>query len=249
MSITAAEVNELRQITGAGLMDCKQALTETNGDIDAAVDYLRKKGQKVSAKRADREANEGAVIAVTNSEGTRGAVIHLTSETDFVAKNEDFVAFARSIAELALDQNPADLEGLLALDMGGASVGDKVTDQVAKIGEKIEVKSYESLEGNGVVAYIHAGNKIGVLVSLNKSVSGDAEQVSRDAAMQIAAMSPVAVNRDGVDQDTIDREFFKENTLVDQVSVKDSSKTVGQTLSDIDGELEVVDFKRVAIGG
>lgn len=276
MSITASEVNELRKATGAGLMDCKEALTESGGDIEAAIDYLRKKGQKISAKRADREANEGAVIALTNDDNTKGVVVYLSCETDFVAKNEDFAQFAWSIAELAIQNFPANTKELLGLELDGLALSEKVSEQVGKIGEKIEISAYETLEGEMIVPYIHAGNKIGVLVSMTKK--GDAiTQVGKDVAMQIAAMNPMGVDQDSVDQSVVDREieiardvsrqegkaedlvekiakgklqkFFKENTLLAQQFVKDGSKTVGEMLKETDPDLTVTAFKRVAIGG
>ncbi len=276
MSITASEVNELRKATGAGLMDCKEALTESGGDIEAAIDYLRKKGQKISAKRADREANEGAVIALTNDDNTKGVVVYLSYETDFVAKNEDFSQFAWSIAELAIQNFPDNTEKLLGLELDGLPLSEKVTEQVGKIGEKIEISAYETLEGEMIVPYIHAGNKIGVLVSMTKN--GDAiTQVGKDVAMQIAAMNPIGVDQDSVDQGVVDREieiakdvsrqegkpedliekiakgklqkFFKENTLLAQQFVKDGSKTVSEVLKETDPDLTVTAFKRVAIGG
>lgn len=276
MGVTASEVNELRQKTGAGLMDCKKALTEANGDMEAAIDILRKKGQKVSALRAGKAASEGAVIALTNADNTTGVVIKLSSETDFVAKNEEFVAFANNIAKIALDKQPADLEALKALNFEGSlTIGEKVTELVGKINENIQLTDYEVVTGAGVVAYNHAGNKIGVLVELNQN-GEKVLAVGKDVAMQIAAMSPVAVDASGVDAATIEREiaigrekalaegkpenivdkiaqgnlqkFYKENTLLAQQFVKDGSKTVEQALKDVNKELTVKVFKRVALG-
>ncbi|MBI3141415.1 MAG: elongation factor Ts [Bacteroidetes bacterium] len=275
MAITASQVNELRKITGAGMLDCKNALTETNGDMDAAIDNLRKKGQKISDKRADRESNEGVVMALTNAEGTKGIVVEVNCETDFVAKNAEFIAFAQSIADVALAQLPVDKAALLELSLNGLSVKDRLLDQMAKIGEKIEVSNYELLQGANVVSYIHAGNKIGVLVSLNQAGT-KAAAAGRDAAMQIAAMRPLAVSKEGIPQSVIDREldiareqvraegkpenmvdkiaqgklgkFFKENTLLSQSFVKDASKTVEQMLQDADKGLTVENFKRLGIG-
>ena len=276
MGITASQVNELRKATGAGMMDCKKALQETNGDMDAAIDYLRKKGQKISDKRADRESNEGVVIAKTTADQKTGVVVELNCETDFVAKNDDFVAFADKIANVALNNTPADKDALMALQMDGVSVKDAILDNMAKIGEKIEISNYERLDAESVVAYIHAGNKIGVLVAL--TVGGDdAQTAGRDAAMQVAAMKPLAVDKAGIAQAVIDREleiakeqiraegkpaelaekiamgklnkFFKENTLLSQAFVKDPSKTVEGMLKEVDGNLTVTEFKRLAIGG
>jgi elongation factor Ts len=272
MSISAADVNKLRQMTGAGMMDCKKALTETNGDFEAAVDFLRKKGAKVSASRADREAKEGAIIAKTSSDHKTGVIIHLTCETDFVAKNEDFIAFAHKIADTALASKPADLDALKALSMDGLSVADKITEQVGKIGEKIDVVKYELLQGENVVAYIHAGNRIGVLVVLNHPASEANIVAGKDAAMQIAALNPVAVDKHDVDTSVVAREmeiakeqtraegkpenmiekiaqgklnkFYKDSTLLNQEFVKDSSKTVGQMLDSAEKGLIVTAFKR-----
>ena len=207
MSISASEVNKLRQMTGAGMMDCKKALVETNGDFDAAVDFLRKKGQKISASRADRSASDGAVIAKTNDDHTTGVIIELNCETDFVAKNEDFVALAHEIAETALAQQPANLEELKSLEVGGISLDQRLLSEMGKIGEKIEVSKYELVKGEGVVNYIHAGNKIGVLVEFNQSTNESVEEAGKDVAMQIAAMNPIAVSEDDVDQATQEREL------------------------------------------
>lgn len=275
MGITAAEVNELRKKTGAGLMDCKKALTEANGDMDAAIDYLRKKGQKVSEMRAGRQANEGVAIAKTSDDHKAGVVINLSSETDFVAKNEDFVSFAQGIADLALKEQPENIFELEKLPYDGLSVKEKLDELVGKINEKIELSGYEKLKGENIIAYNHAGYKIGVLVGLNKD-NEQAQNIGKDLAMQVAAMSPLAVDKEGVEQSAIDREleigkeqaiaegkpeaivekiaqgklqkFFKENTLLNQQFVKDSSKTVEQVLKEADQDLKVVAFKRVAIG-
>jgi elongation factor Ts len=276
MGVTASEVNELRQKTGAGLMDCKKALTESNGDIEAAIDILRKKGQKVSALRAGKAASEGAVVALTTADGKTGIVIKLSSETDFVSKNEAFVKFANDIAKLAIDNQPADLEALKALPYDGLTIGEKVTDMVGKINENIQLTDYEKVTAPGVVAYNHAGNKIGVLVALSLPASEAVAAVGRDVAMQIAAMSPVSVDASSVDPTVIERElaigrekalaegkpenmvdkiaqgnlqkFYKENTLLAQQFVKDGSKTVDQALKAVNKDLAVTSFKRVALG-
>lgn len=275
MSITAADVNKLRQQTGAGLMDCKKALTETNGDFEAAIDYLRKKGAKIAANRAEREANEGVVIALTNADGTYGVIVNLSSETDFVAKNEDFVALAKEIANLALESKVADLQALNTLSFRNSTVGDVIMDTVAKIGEKIEVKKFETMSGAGIVPYIHMGYRMGVLVELNQSLDEANTVVGKDVAMQIAAMNPLALNAEGVSEEMKDREraiarekavaagkpenildkiaegavntMLKENTLLSQPFVKDGSKTVEQYIKSANKELSVLSYKRVAL--
>src|SRR6201986_1631041 len=205
VQISAGDVNKLRQQTGAGMMDCKKALTETNGDFEAAIDYLRKKGAKVAASRQDRESNEGVVIARTSADGKRGVIIELNCETDFVAKNAEFVAFANAIANEAVENNPASLEALneLSIDLENSrvTVGEATIDKTGKIGEKIGVSKYEVVEGEKVIAYIHGNFRLAVLVALNKDVDG-ADEVGKDVAMQIAAMSPVAIDKEGVDATT-----------------------------------------------
>ncbi len=276
MAITAKDVNQLRQMTGAGMMDCKKALVEADGDFDKAIDLLRKKGQKVSANRADRETTEGVIIARTNDNKSKGVAIALTCETDFVAKNDDFVALANAAADLAFEHAPADTAALLALKVGDFTLGDKITEATGKIGEKIEIKYYEVLEGEAVVPYIHSNGKLAVMVVL-KNVSGaDVEEAGKDVAMQIAAMNPVAVDKDGVDATTIAKEieigkeqarqegkpeqilekiaegklqkFFKDNTLLSQSFVKDNSVTIAQYLNGVSKGLTVASFKRISIG-
>jgi elongation factor Ts len=275
MSISAADVNKLRQMTGAGMMDCKKALTETNGDFDAAVDFLRTKGAKISANRADRDAKEGAIIAKISADGKLGVIVQLSCETDFVAKNEDFVAFTHKLAEIAIANNAASIDALKALPMDGLTVADKIIEQVGKIGEKIDVVKYEIVSGENVVPYIHAGNKLSVLVSLNLAPNDANFVVGKDVAMQIAALNPVAVDKDGVDQTIIDREiaigmdqaraegkaeamlekiaqgklgkFYKENTLLNQEFLKDNSKTVAQMLDATEKGLTVNSFKRISL--
>ncbi len=275
VTITAAEVNKLRQETGAGIMDCKKALTETNGDFEAAIDYLRKKGAKIAANRSDREANEGVVIALTSEDGKFGCAVNLSSETDFVAKNEDFINLAKSIADVALAGRIKTLEELQNAQLDGVSIKDKLLDTVAKIGEKIEVKKYEVVEGEGVVSYIHMGYRMGVLVQLNQALTEEKSVVGKDVAMQIAAMNPVAVDASGVSDEMKDREraiarekaisagkpenildkiadgavqtMLKENTLLPQPFVKDGGKTVEQYLKSADKDLTVVSFKRVTL--
>jgi elongation factor Ts len=249
MSISAADVNKLRQMTGAGMMDCKKALQETNGDFDAAVDFLRKKGAKISANRADRDAKEGAIIAKISTDGKLGVIVQLSCETDFVAKNEDFVAFTHKLAEIAIANKAASIDALKALPMDGLTVADKITEQVGKIGEKIDVVKYEIVTGENIVPYIHAGNKLSVLVSLNLAPSEGNFIAGKDVAMQIAALNPVAVDKDGVDQSIIEREIAigMENTLLNQEFVKDSSKTIAQMLDEVEKGLTVTSFKRISL--
>lgn len=275
MSISAQDVKKLRDMTGAGMMDCKKALTETDGDFEAAVEFLRKKGAKLEAKRADRHAKEGVVIAKVSDDQKKGVIIKLSCETDFVAKNQDFVDLAMQFAQKALDAFPADAAALRNLGYNGITVGEKVTEQVGVIGEKIELAEYQRLEAEQVIPYIHMGYKAGVIVGLNKN-SDAFETAGKDVAMQIAAMKPIAVDKDGVNQGTIEKEieigkeqarqegkpeailekiamgklnkFFKENTLLNQAFVKDSKKTVAQYLKEQDGDLTVTDFKHVELG-
>jgi len=274
-TISAADVNKLRQMTGAGMMDCKKALQETNGDFDAAVDFLRKKGAKISANRADRDAKEGAIIAKVTSDNKLGVIVQLSCETDFVAKNEDFVAFVHKLADIALTNKAASADALRALPMEGLTVADKITEQVGKIGEKIDVVKYEIVTGDNIVPYIHAGNKLSVLVSLNLAPSEATFIAGKDVAMQIAALNPVAVDKDGVDPTIVEREiaigmdqaraegkpeamlekiaqgklakFYKESTLLNQEFVKDSSKTIAQMLEGIEKGLTVNSFKRISL--
>ncbi len=276
VTISASDVNKLRQQTGAGMMDCRKALAESDGDFEKAIDWLRKQGQKVAAKREDREAKEGVVIAKTSADNKTGVIVNLSSETDFVAKNADFITFAQGIADIALANKPANVEELKAAAMDGATVGDKLLEVVAKIGEKIDIIKYELMSAETVVAYIHSGYRIGVLVSMNKPVNQSIIDAGRDAAMQIAAMNPLAVNAEGISEETIAREkeiaieqikaegkpadmaekiavgklnkFFKENTLLDQPFVKDAGVTVGAYLNSVEGGLTVTAFKRVAVG-
>jgi elongation factor Ts len=273
VSITAADVNALRTRTGAGMMDCKKALMETNGDFEAAIDYLRKKGQKVAANRGDREANEGQVIAKVTADGKRGIVICLNCETDFVAINADFASFANSIADAALANNPATLDDLKALQIEGLSISDKILDYVAKIGEKIELSRYEVVNAETVVSYIHPGNKLATVVGFN--LPGVDAQVTKDVAMQTAAMAPVAVDKGDVDASMLEREveiakeqaraegkpeemlekiaqgkiqkFYKESTLLNQEFIKDNKLSVGQYLKNQNKDLTVTAFSRVSL--
>jgi elongation factor Ts len=271
-NITAADVNKLRQVTGAGMMDCKKALVEADGDFDKAIEVLRKKGQKVAANRADRESTEGAAIAKVNAAGTAGVAIVLGCETDFVGKNDNFVNLANQLADLAL--NYASKEELLAADFNGITVAEKLIEQTGVIGEKIDLNAFEKVEAPFVGSYIHAGNKIATLVGLSANVNG-ADVVAKDVAMQAAAMNPIALNEAGVDASIIEKEieiakdllrqegkpeamleniakgkiqrFFKDNTLVNQDFIKDSKLSVSQYVKTI-GDVEVVNFKRVALG-
>lgn len=276
MAISAKEVNKLRQMTGAGMMDCKKALTEANGDFDAAIDLLRKKGQKVSASRADREATEGSVFVRTNDDNTEGVLVALNCETDFVGKNEDFLGLGNAILNVAFESNAQSIDELRSQKMDGLTIEEKITEFVGKIGEKIEISEFVRLQGEAVVPYIHAGSKLGVLVALKGVNGANVEEAGRDVGMQIAAMNPVAVDKDGVDDATVQKEieigkeqalaegkpenivekiaqgklqkFFKDNTLLNQQFVKDSSLTVSGYLNSVTNGLTVTEFKRVAIG-
>ena len=271
VTITASDVNKLRTTTGAGMIDCKKALTEANGDFEAAIDLLRKKGQKVAANRSDRDAKEGKVIAKTN--GTHGILISLNCETDFVAINEDFSKTAEAMATIALEKNPADHDALLALPFEGMTISEKVLEMVGRIGEKIQLSKYEQISAAKVVAYNHPGNKLACIVGFNKEVS---DEVAKNVAMQVAAMAPVAVDKNDVDTTTLEREldiareqvraegkaedmvekiaqgklnkFYKESTLLNQEFIKDNKKTIRQYLQDSDKELTVTGFKRIILG-
>jgi len=275
VKISAADVKKLRDTTGAGMMDCKKALKEAGGDFQGAIEYLRKKGQKMSAKRADRDAKEGVVIALVSDDNARGAVIRLSCETDFVSKNDDFVKMATEIAELALAKFPATKEELLQEQYQGMALGDKITEQIGVIGEKIEVADYQRLESPMVSSYIHMGNKAGVLVGFNKA-SDAFVAAGKDVAMQVAAMKPVAVDQDGVSQDVIKKEieigmevarqegkpeamlekiatgklnkFFKENTLLNQMFVKNNKQSIKAYLQSLDSDLTVTAFHHVTLG-
>lgn len=275
VKISAAEVKKLRDTTGAGMMDCKKALVEAGGDFEQAIDLLRKQGQKLSVKRADRHAKEGVVVALVNDGQNKGVIVKLSCETDFVAKNQDFIDFAQSIADKALSAFPETKDELLAMDFGGVSLMDKITEQIGVIGEKVELATYQRLEATAVSPYIHMGYRAGVLVGLNIE-SDDAVAAGKNVAMQIAAMRPVAVNKDGVDQTVIEREleigkeqarqegkpeamiekiamgklgkFFKESTLLSQKYVKDSKTTVENYLRSVNPDLTVTEFRHVELG-
>ncbi|MEO6905981.1 MAG: translation elongation factor Ts [Ginsengibacter sp.] len=271
-TVTAAEINKLRHQTGAGMMDCRKALIESNGDFEAAIDYLRKKGQKVAALRGDREAKEGVVIAKTTADNRTGYIINVSCETDFVSKNEEYIAFAQTIMDAAISNNVNSIEELNATKTGNETIADKLNEQVAKIGEKISVSRFEKIEAPYVAAYIHGSYRMGVLVGLNNSN----EEAGKDVAMQIAAMNPIAIDAALVPQETIERErniaieqikaegkpaemaekiaagkinkFFKESTLLAQAYVKDGNKSVGDYLKSLNPDLKVLAFKRVALG-
>jgi len=275
ITISAADINKLRQATGAGMMDCRKALTESNGDFEAAIDWLRKKGAKVAALRGDREAKEGVVLAKTTADNKTGIAVCVSCETDFVSKNSDFVAFAQSITDAAIANNVKTIEELNNVSINGAKVADLVNDKLASIGEKIGITKLERVDAAYVASYIHGANRIGVLVGMDK----EAAEAGKDVAMQIAAMNPLAVDAASVPAATVDREraivteqiqadpkmagkpaemiakiaegklnaFFKESTLTSQAFVKDSSKSVADYLKGA-GDVKVIEFKRVALG-
>lgn len=275
-AITAQDINKLRQATGAGMMDCRKALTETNGDFEAAIDWLRKQGQKVAAKRSDREAKEGVIIAQTSADNKTGFVVCISCETDFVSKNAEFVAFAQSIADAAVANNVKTAEELNEVTVNGAKVSDLINDKLASIGEKIGIAKFERVDAPFVASYIHGAYRMGVLVALTAANA----ELGKDLAMQIAAMNPVAVDPESVPAETVEREraiiidtmkadpkmagkpedmiakiaegkigaFFKEQTLLAQAFVKDGSKSVGEYIKSVDGSIKVTEFKRVALG-
>lgn len=271
--ISSADVVKLRKSTGAGMMDCKKALEEANGNFEKAVELIRKKGQLVASKRADREANEGVVLAKVSSDMKTGVIIVLNCETDFVAKNLGFISFAESILDKALTKLPANLEELKKLQLGEKTVADAVVQQVGVIGEKIDLSFYEKLSASQIVPYLHPGNKLASLVGLNKVPSNP--QIGKDVAMQVAAMDPVAVDKNQVPKNIIDKEieigkdqarregkpeeilekiavgklnkFFKEKTLMNQEFIKDSKKTILQYLQENDKDLTVTGFVRYGL--
>ncbi len=276
MAISAKEVNQLRQMTGAGMMDCKKALVETDGDFDKAIEVLRKKGQKLSEKRAERETSEGSVFIRESDDKKSAILVSFTCETDFVAKNEDFQAMGEKIADLALTQEPSDLEALKAISVDGQTLQEQVTELLGKIGEKLEISAYEKLSGEQVASYIHSNGKLGVLVALEGTGGQDVSDAGKDVGMQIAAMNPVALNKEGVDAAIVEKEieigkeqarqegkpeniiekiamgklnkFFQENTLLSQSFVKNPKQNIQQYLDEVNKGLTVSDFKRVAIG-
>ncbi|MBC8320540.1 MAG: elongation factor Ts [Bacteroidetes bacterium] len=274
MKITAQQVNELRKSTGAGMMDCKNALVETEGDIEKAIDVLRKKGQKVAAKRADRNAADGVVLSKVSADRKYAAVAMINCETDFVAKNEDFIAYAQTIIDLAVSNGAKNIDDLKALQLGGRTVDESITDQTGVIGEKIQIGRFEVVEAESTYAYIHPGNRIATIAGFNKS-GDELLNAGKDVVMQIAAMDPVALDKDSVSEDMIKREieigmdqarqegkpedmlekiamgklnkFYKESTLLNQTFIKDSKKSVSQYLQDVENGLTVTDFKRLAL--
>jgi elongation factor Ts len=273
MAISAADVSKLRKMTGAGIMDCKKALIETDGDFDKAVDIIRKKGQAVARKRADRETSEGVVLSKVTDDGKKGALVVLNCETDFVAKNESFVALTQSILDLALASNATTIEEVKELKLNGVAIKDVITEQIGVIGEKLDLPYFAVVNAETVVSYIHPGNKLATIVGFNQS--GFEHQVGRDVAMQVAAMSPVSIDKDSVPQDVIQKEleiakdqarlegkpeemldrisqgrlnkFFKESTLLEQIFVKDGKISIREYLKKTDKDLTVTDFKRFSL--
>ncbi len=274
MEIKAQDVNKLRQLTGAGMMDCKKALTEAEGDFEKAIDILRKKGQKISAARADRAASEGAVFVKTNDAKTEGIVISLNCETDFVAKNDDFLGLGNKILAKVFEANPSSLEEINSLSIEDKTVAEHLVTLVGKIGEKIEVGAYERVTGEKIISYLH-GTRVGVLVAMKNVNGGSVEEAGKDVAMQIAAMKPVALDKDDVDPTIIEREieigkeqarqegkpeamlekialgklnkFYKDSTLLNQEFVKDNTKSIAQYLESVQKGLTVSAFKRVGV--
>ncbi|MBI3500562.1 MAG: elongation factor Ts [Bacteroidetes bacterium] len=273
-TISAADVNRLRQITGTGMMDCKKALTEAGGDYDKAIEILRKKGQKVAASRAEREAKEGIVLAKVSADGKKGILVSVNSETDFVARNQEFAAFVEKVATIALEKFPDNVDVLKTLSYeGNLSMNDKLSELVGKIGEKLDVSRYETISTEKVASYIHPGNKLAVIIGFTKNIS---EEVGRNIAMQVAAMAPVSIDKNDVSQEIIDREleigrelarkegkpenmidkiaqgklnkFYSESTLLNQEYIREAKKTVAQYLAEADKEAKVVAFKRIALG-
>ena len=272
VTITASDINKLRQATGAGMLDCRKALTESNGDFESAIDWLRKQGQKVAAKRSDREAKEGVVLTKTTADNKTGIVVCISCETDFVSKNADFVAFAQTIADAAIANNVKTIEALNETAINGSKVSELINDKLAAIGEKIALTKFDRIEAPYVASYIHGANRMGVLVGLTKV----ATEAGKDVAMQIAAMNPLAVDESLISPETIAREkdiaieqikaegkpadmaekiaigkinkFFKENTLLAQAFVKDQNKSVAEYLKNVDPEIKVTEFRRVALG-
>ncbi|MBM3442538.1 MAG: elongation factor Ts [Bacteroidetes bacterium] len=276
VTITAADINKLRQMTGAGMMDCRKALIETQGNMDAAVDWLRKKGQKVAALRGDRDAKEGVILARTSADNRWGIALCISCETDFVSKNADFVAFAQRIMEAAIAHNVQSAEVLNAVEVSGVKIADLVNDKLASIGEKIGITKFERIDAEFVASYVHGANRMGVLVGLNLPEA----EAGKDVAMQIAAMNPVAVDASSVAEDVVSREkaiiidqirndpkmagkpeeminkiadgklnaFFKESTLLAQAFVKDGGVTVGDHLKTVNKDLKVLSFRRIALG-
>lgn len=275
-NITAADVNKLRQMTGAGMMDCKNALQENEGDFEKAIDYLRKKGQKLATKRADKDANEGIVLARTNDAKDYGVIFMLNCETDFVAKNQEFVNFTNNLMAKAIENKPANVEEFKAIELNGRSIGDNIIEMVGKTGEKMELAHFEVISTPSVFAYNHPGNRLATLLGFNKAGADGIEQAGHEVAMQIAAMAPVAVDKDDVPSDIIEREieigkeqarlegkpedmiekialgklnkFYKENTLLNQEFVRDTKLSVREYLTKLEKDLTVSSFKRFMLG-
>jgi len=273
--ITASDVNALRKKTGAGMMDCKKALTEAEGNQEKAIEILRKKGQKVAAKRADRDAAEGVIIAKVSDDNTYGAVVRISSETDFVAKNQDFIDFVTAVADKAVETKAANADELKAADMNGRTVEENILDQLGKIGEKIELVEFQSISAPAVYAYIHPGNRLATIMGLNKADVEGIATVGKELNMQIAAMNPIALDKDGVDASVVKTEieigmdqarqegkpeamlekiamgklnkFYKENTLLNQAFVRNNKQTVTQYLKEADKDLTVTEFYRLAL--
>jgi len=276
VTITAADVNKLRLQTGAGMMDCKKALSEANGDFEKAIDFLRKKGQKVAANRVDRDAKEGIIIGKATADGKRGVMIALNCETDFVAKNADFIQYAENLLNLAIEKNPKTTEDFKALPFNGITVNDSLFDQIGKIGEKIDLSRFETIEAAKVIVYNHPGNKLASMVGFNQATAEKLNETGKDIAMQIAAMNPVAIDKDDVDPSMLQREieigkdqarqegkpedmiekiamgklnkFYKECTLNNQSFIKDEKKTILQLLDETEKGLRVTAFKRIQLG-
>jgi elongation factor Ts len=274
IAISASEVNRLRQVTGAGMMDCKKSLVEAEGNFDKAIEILRKKGQKVAASRAERDAKEGVVLAKTAADGKKGVLLSVNSETDFVARNDEFAAFAEAVLTIALEKFPVNAEALKALPYNGTlSVNDKLTELIGKIGEKLEISRYEMIDTEKVIAYNHPGNKLATIVGFSKNINDEA---GKNIAMQVAAMAPVSLDKSDVPQSFIDSEleigrelarkegkpenmiekiaqgklnkFYAESTLLNQEYIRDGKQTVSQYLASMDKDLKVVAFKRIALG-
>lgn len=276
VNISAKEVNELRKKTGSGMMDCKKALVEAEGDFQKAIDILRKKGQKVSVARSNRETSEGVVLCKLNSDESQASILSFTCETDFVAKNEDFQSLAQDIMEVAFENNLESIDEVLASEINGSTIEQLILEMVGKIGEKIKILDFQIMSGEKIVPYIHAGSKLGVLVSLNNTANTDYVTAGKDIAMQIAAMNPIALDRNQVDQSVVEKEieigkeqarkegkpeqiiekiaqgklqkFFKENTLLSQSFVKDNSLTIKSYLATFSPELSIESFIRISIG-
>lgn len=275
-NITASDVNKLRQMTGAGMMDCKKALQEAEGDYEKAIDILRKKGQKVAAKRADRDANQGFVVSGTAPDKTYAAVVMVNCETDFVGKNEEFIRFANDVLAAGIAVRAKDVPSLLGLKIGPVTIEEKLNEMLGKTGEKVQIAHYDVIEAPQTFAYNHHGNRLATVIGINKTGVGNIDEIGHEVAMQVAAMNPVAVDVKDVDQKTVEREieigkdqarqegkpeemlekialgklnrFYKESTLLNQEFIRDSKKTVKQYLAEADKDLTVTGFKRLMLG-